>query len=201
MMKRGLRVGLLGSAAVLLSLGGLVQPALAAGDTVKPATTTATAELTAGDGTVALTQTPDIDFGQHAAPNGSAKGAFTAKTVSAPIEVNDPGIGKGWNLQVSNTAFTDATSGAQLQGAQLGLGVGAVKATNADNPSTAPTGQKVTLNGDSQNQTILTAPNKGGLGTWQTTYQPADVTLTVPAGQLAGKYSSTLTWQLGNTVQ
>ncbi|WP_318635800.1 WxL domain-containing protein [Levilactobacillus brevis] len=48
---------------------------------------------------------------------------------------------------------------------------------------------------------IWSAPQNGGLGQWSATYAANTVQLVVPAGQLAGRYTATLTWQLDDTPQ
>jgi len=48
---------------------------------------------------------------------------------------------------------------------------------------------------------IPTAAAKGGLGVWTADYSLGDINLAVPAGQMGGVYTSTLTWQLSDTPQ
>ena len=68
-------------------------------------------------------------------------------------------------------------------------------------PSATPIATISPLEGGSINQLVFAAEAKGGLGVWDATYAPAKVNLTVPAGQLPGDYTSTLTWQLSETPQ
>lgn len=42
----------------------------------------------------------------------------------------------------------------------------------------------------------MAANKNNGLGTWMDKFNASEVKLTVPAGNLAGEYVSTLTWSL-----
>ncbi|MGV7915735.1 WxL domain-containing protein, partial [Mycobacterium kansasii] len=72
---------------------------------------------------------------------------------------------------------------------------------NTSNSSTPPTANQVNVDGSGSDQVIWSAPQNGGLGQWSATYAANTVQLVVPAGQLAGRYTATLTWQLDDTPQ
>jgi len=163
--------------------------------------TTTSAEFdTSPNATISLDTAPNISFGKNVTPNGKTNGSYFAVTADNPVEVSNPGLGSGWNVQLKNTPFTDA-AGDTLGGAQLTLGTPEVAAANTGNPSTAPVATNSPLNGTGTTQIVLAAPAKGGLGIWDSEYSLANINLTVPAGQVSGIYSSTLTWQLSDTPQ
>lgn len=149
---------------------------------------------------ISLDSAPNIGFGSNLTPNGKMNGSYTAMTSSGPLEVSNPGLATGWNVQLKNTPFTDA-AGDSLDGAVLSLGNASVEAANTGNPSAEPMASNQTLSGGGINQVVLNAVAKGGLGIWDADYSPAKISLSVPAGQIAGDYSSTLTWQLSDTPQ
>lgn len=164
-------------------------------------TTTTTAEFdTSSTAAIALDSAPNIGFGANATPNGKIDMTYNATTADNPVEVSNPGLPSGWNVQVKNTPFTDA-GGDTLKGAVLSLGEPDIAAANTGNPSTAPTASAFKLDGTGTNELIYSAVAKGGLGIWDANYGLAEVSLAVPAGQLGGVYTSTMTWQLNDTPQ
>jgi len=66
--------------------------------------------------------------------------------------------------------------------------------TTPDNQSGLPTAAALTVNANAQN--IMTSAVNAGLGTWDDEMNTQNVTLKVPAGNLAGSYQATLTWTL-----
>ncbi|MFC6261393.1 WxL domain-containing protein [Levilactobacillus fujinensis] len=164
-------------------------------------TTTTSAEFdTDPNATISLDSAPNIGFGKNVTPNGKTNGSYTAMTADNSVEVSNPGLASGWNVQLKNTPFTNA-AGDTLGGAQLTLGTPEVAAANTGNPSTAPVGTNSPLNGNGTSQIVLAAAAKGGLGVWNSEYSLGNINLTVPAGQVGGTYTSTLTWQLSDTPQ
>lgn len=106
------------------------------------------------------------------------------------------GNGEGWVLTASATDFKDGDN--VLKGAEMSFKNGQVR-TQADNQSTAPTASDVTLN--SSAQPVFQAGANAGMGTWVDVYEGTaganeNVTLHVPAGNLAGAYDSSITWTL-----
>ncbi|MFD1548536.1 WxL domain-containing protein [Levilactobacillus fuyuanensis] len=164
-------------------------------------TTTTTAEFdTSPNATIALDSAPNIGFGANATPNGKLDMTYNATTADNPVEVSNPGLPSGWNVQVKNTPFTDA-AGDTLKGAVLSLGEPDIAAANTGNPSTAPTASAFKLDGTGTNAVVYNAVAKGGLGIWDANYGLAEISLAVPSGQLGGTYTSTMTWQLNDTPQ
>ncbi|WP_407889099.1 WxL domain-containing protein [Levilactobacillus sp. N40-8-2] len=212
-MTRKLMKAALLSGAAALALGIGAGPAFAAttgtssasasDSSVGPTsqTTQTTAEFdTNPNAAIALDSAPNIGFGANATPNGKIDMTYSATTADNPVEVSNPGLPSGWNVQVKNSPFTD-TAGDTLKGAVLSLGEPDVAAANTGNPSTAPTAAAFKLDGTGTNAVVYSAAAKGGLGIWDANYGLAEVTLAVPAGQLGGTYSSTMTWQLNDTPQ
>ena len=214
-MTRKLMKAALLSGAAALALGVGAVPAFAAttdassssssasSSSVGPTsqTTKSSAEFdTSPNAAIALDSAPNIGFGANATPNGKINMVYSAATADNPVEVSNPGLGSGWNVQVKNTAFTDAT-GDTLKGAVLSLGEPDVSAGNQGNPSTEPSATAFKLDGTGTNALVFDAAAKGGLGIWDAEYGLAEITLAVPAVQMGGIYSSTMTWQLNDTPQ
>lgn len=222
-MTRRFKISLLSSLAVLglgVGLAGALPAAAATTDTsgsgatssstttsgsssaVTTQSTTASAEFdTPAGAAISLDTAPNITFGKNVTPNSKSNGSYEAMTTDNPIEVSNPGLASGWNVQLKNSAFTDST-GDTLSGAVLALSSADVAAANTGNPSAAPiSSSDSSLNGSGTNQIILAAAAKGGLGVWTSEYPLTDINLSVPAGQVGGTYSSTLTWQLSDTPQ
>ncbi|GEO75301.1 hypothetical protein FD30_GL000625 [Levilactobacillus namurensis DSM 19117] len=209
-MKRRLRTILLtGAAALVLGLSGLAVPALADTTTTTSSSSTPTTSqsTTASetftnptDASISLDSAPSIGFAGAITPNTKSNESYTATSADNPVEVSNQGLGSGYNVQVANSAFTNA-AGNTLGGAVLSLGAPEVAAANTGNPSAAPVASAVTLKGDGTNSLLLDAPVNGGLGVFDADLDLADVTLAVPAGQLPGTYTSNLTFTLGDTAQ
>lgn len=226
-MTRRFKISLLSSLAVLglgVGLAGALPVAAATTDTsgsgatsssattgsgpsssssaVTTQSTTASAEFDTPTGAaISLDTAPNITFGKNVTPNSKVNGSYEAMTTDNPIEVSNPGLASGWNVQLKNSTFTD-TTGDTLSGAVLALSSADVAAANTGNPSAAPiSSSDSSLNGSGTNQIILSAAAKGGLGVWTSEYPLTDINLSVPAGQVSGTYSSTLTWQLSDTPQ
>ncbi|QMU08890.1 WxL domain-containing protein [Levilactobacillus suantsaii] len=209
-MKRRVYVTLMRSAAALaLGLSGAGMVAFAdatssssSSSSVQTTTSTqAKSEFdTSADAAVSLTSAPNFGFGANPTPNGKDNVTYPALSADNPVEVSNPGVPGGWNVQVKDSNFV-TSDGSVLGGAVLNLGAPDPEAANTGNPSAAPVANAVSLNGNGTNEVLLTAPAKGGLGVWDSDFSLGDVTLDVPAGQLAGSYSANLTWQLGDTVQ
>ncbi|WP_225893645.1 WxL domain-containing protein [Levilactobacillus wangkuiensis] len=216
MMTRRLKVSLLSSLAILglgIGFAGALPAAAATTDTSSSSDSSSSSSATTMENTttsadftmdpnaaVSLDSAPNISFGSNPAPNGKVNGNYFSTTVDNPLEVSNPGVATGWSVQLKNTPFTD-TAGDTLNGAVLSLGDASVDAANEGNPSATPIATISPLEGGSINQLVFAAEAKGGLGVWDATYAPAKVNLTVPAGQLPGDYTSTLTWQLSETPQ
>ncbi|CAJ1225514.1 cell surface protein [Levilactobacillus zymae] len=206
-MKRTLRVSLFsGIAALLLGLGAAV-PASAATAGTTSATTNAATDFTPTNEPLNLDSAPNFTFAATTVPDTKTNGSYNPSTIDNPVEVSNPGLASGWNVKVANTEFknsdTTATAGdgAVLGGAVLNLSAPTAAAANAGNPSSGPTTSAIKLSGDGTDQLVLSTAANEGLGVWDSSYVPGDVTLDVPAGQEPGSYTSTMTWTLGDTVQ
>ncbi|WP_257150253.1 WxL domain-containing protein, partial [Bacillus cereus] len=65
--------------------------------------------------------------------------------------------------------------------------------TTPGNVSEEPTSKAVELNTDvTATQTIMTAEQNKGMGTWADMFDASEVKITVPGGNYAGEYVSTL---------
>ncbi|MBL3530465.1 WxL domain-containing protein [Companilactobacillus zhachilii] len=199
-MKQILKNSLLVGAAFLglgsLGLGGYVAKAAT---TPTSSTTPATASATLTPGTITIKSAPSISFGTVDSSADDTSYASTA--FSNSLQVANPGEPTGWTVSLSDTPFTDGTTGgATLKGASLSLDdsdATPVKADDADNVSTAP---KFTSSAtiSSAPVTILDAAAGEGVGSFTTSYNGGDATLKVPAGNIGGSYTSQLSWTLTN---
>lgn len=137
--------------------------------------------------------------------SGTAQTANLKATGMRNVQVTDArGTGKGWQLQVKQSPLTEDTGETQktLTGAAITLKNGQVTAGQSNVSTQAPTlnGTSLTLNENFQPMT--TAQESAGLGTWLMKYNnenTTDIQLTVPAGNLAGSYTGTVTWQLSDS--
>ena len=115
------------------------------------------------------------------------------------MDIADAGTGTGYTVTVEASPFT-ATVGAELKDAQLSLDnkeTDPIKADDVDNVSTPPT-LVAKLSLSSSPVTVVSAAAGKGVGAYTGTYGSTDASLKVPAGNIGGSYSSTLTWTLGN---
>lgn len=222
MMKKN-KLAVLGLSAVLgLNLGITSVLADESGDTgTKSATSKSNITLTAsGDdsdpvapivpddpsnptgqtGPLTIDNASTLNFGTQEI--SSKEEVYTTTTVNPNVQVSDHrGTGAGWTLQVSLSKFTTSAN-KELKGAVLTLPAGEMKTTD-DNVSAPATASVVTLNADgtATNATVMSAAANQGMGTWADSFDQSGVKLTVPAGNLAGAYSSTLTWSLVDAPQ
>jgi len=176
----------------------LALPTVSAADVGQKTATSATVAA-ATDALPTLDTVPNLDFGENSTPN-TQSGRYSATTVDQPLQVTNPGLTSGWAVQLKSAGFTDQL-GDTLRGAVLSLGAPAIMSLNTSNSSTPPTANQVNVDGSGSDQVIWSAPQNGGLGQWSATYAANTVQLVVPAGQLAGRYTATLTWQLDDTPQ
>ncbi|MFC6202640.1 WxL domain-containing protein [Lactiplantibacillus nangangensis] len=154
-------------------------------------TTTATVGLEQDPSAqLALTKAPTIEFGSEKI--GAGELHLKATSVDDDITVENPGLADGWQVTVAGTQFTSSSS-KTLTGAELKFAEGTVAAVG-ENSSEAPASSAVTVAGD--DSTIFSASQNAGLGTWGNKHELSDVTLDIPAGNVAGTYTSTLTWTL-----
>ncbi|CAM4198319.1 WxL domain-containing protein [Listeria booriae] len=150
---------------------------------------------TGNTGALTIDFLSNIDFGTQKVSGQSEK--YYAENKNPYIQVTDKrGTGAGWTLTATATDFKDGSK--TLKGAEMSLTDGEVR-TQSDNQSAAPTTSDVTLNGSSQ--AVLSAEANAGMGTWLDVYPGTqgnneNVVLYVPAGNLAGDYSSAITWTL-----
>lgn len=160
-------------------------------------TTTAKVSLTQDpDAKLALTKAPTIEF--ESSKIGADALHLKATSVDDDITVENPGLANGWQVSVASSSFTSSSS-TTLTGAELKFAAGTVYADDG-NPSTAPKSSAVTLGGKDNptgtSSLIFDAVQGAGLGTWYNKHALSDVTLDIPAGNVAGDYSSDLTWTL-----
>ena len=130
---------------------------------------------------------------------------YTTSTQNPNVQVTDVrGSGAGWTLQVSTTPFVDQTDSSKiLKGAVVTLPIGTAKTTEG-NVSNAPELRELKLGTDSEQtepDVLMTAQANSGMGTWVDEFDPNEVTISVPSGNLAGDYVSTLTWSLVDAPQ
>ncbi len=197
-MKRILKSSLLISAALLgvSSVGGVVA---SAATTVPPLTSTASADITPG--TITLDSVPGVSFGSTTAglPSNASDFTYTSTAIASDLHVSDPGNASGYSVTVADTPFTSSsTTSSTLKGAALSFtDAAAITADSKNNVSTAPTFTG-SLPISATPAEVLNAPVGEGVGAYTAAYGATDASLFVPAGNIGGSYSSTLTWTLSN---
>ena len=206
-MKKLLKNSLLIGAAILgigsVGAGGIVTKA--ATTTPAPETSTSTADLTPGTitldsvpgGSTSTTTPGGIDFGTVASSASDA--TYKSTSISSDLHVTNPGEPTGWSVSVADSAFSNATGGS-LKGAVLSLADSkspALTADATDNVSALPTFNP-TIALSTAPATVVDAAAGDGVGAYTATYNTGDASLMVPAGNVGGSYSSTLTWTLSN---
>ncbi|KRM26682.1 coaggregation promoting factor [Schleiferilactobacillus harbinensis DSM 16991] len=196
-MKKLVRNSMLVGAAVLGigSLGTVAQAATTPASPVPSTSSTATADITPGK--ITLSSAPSFQFGTVAASANDI--SYTSTSTSGTLDIADAGTGTGYTVTVAASPFT-ATGGAALKNAQLSLDnkeTDPIKADDADNVSTPPT-LVAKLSLSSSPVTVVSAAAGSGVGAYTGTYGSTDASLKVPAGNIGGSYSSTLTWTLAN---
>lgn len=138
----------------------------------------------------------NLDFGSFKlTPEATTVTANEDNKVNPTAQVTDKrGTGAGWTLDVAISDFTSKDSHI-LKGAELSVPKGELKTNNMDQ-TLAPNTFALVLNKDPQ--TIMSADKDKGLGTWADSYDKKETTLSIPAGNYAGQYGSTMTWTLSN---
>ncbi|WP_436644922.1 WxL domain-containing protein [Latilactobacillus sakei] len=196
-MKKLVRNSMLVGAVVLGigSLGTVAQAATTPASPVPSTSSTTTADITPGK--ITLSSAPSFQFGTVAASANDI--SYTSTSTSGILNIADAGTGTGYTVTVEASPFT-ATGGAELKNAQLLLDnkeTDPIKADDVDNVSTPPT-LVAKLSLSSSPVTVVSAAAGKGVGAYTGTYGSTDASLKVPAGNIGGSYSSTLTWTLGN---
>ncbi|RAP73687.1 WxL domain-containing protein [Paenibacillus montanisoli] len=144
-------------------------------------------------GALTIDNITSLEFGSWQVSNTTLT---VASTISNPnTQVTDVrGTGAGWKLQVASSTF--ASGGNTLKGASIYLPAGTAQ-TISGNTSTAPVLNAVTLDTTAGTAVDLMSAEAGsGMGTWADLMDPTQIKLTIPAGNLAGNYTATLTWTL-----
>lgn len=152
-------------------------------------------------GPLTIDNVTPLEFGEHELNGGKVE--YTTTSTSPNVQVTDNrGEGQGWTLQVTSTSFKDINDDTKiLKGAVVSLPEGTMKTTSG-NVSGQPTPKAVALDTDSPTtQTIMTAEQHKGMGTWADSFAQDQVKITVPGGNYAGEYVSTLTWTLLDAPQ
>lgn len=151
---------------------------------------------TGNTGALTIDNVSPLLFGEHKIDGGKAE--FTTETVAPNVQVSDRrGEGQGWTLQVRMSEFADKTEATKiLKGAEITLPAGTVGKSEG-NIALSPESNGVVIAGSQESaQTIFSAKEKTGLGTWTNEFDAEQVTLMVPAGNLKGDYQATMTWSL-----
>lgn len=163
-------------------------------------TTLEASDTTAGDKGVVLKSAPDINFGTIKLDGGAVNSTAADTSVTDTLTVVNAGHKDGWNVQVQNTAMTSGSD--TLTGATITLPTVTPSNGVVGDTSVGAT-TKVELPGaGSQGATnVMTAPAKGGVGTWNADYSSTKPTLSVPANSVEGEYTSSLTWSLVDSVK
>ncbi|WP_164509984.1 WxL domain-containing protein [Lacticaseibacillus porcinae] len=176
--------------------------ALATPHTVHADTTTqATVEFSMPENAaVSIKAMPNLDFGTKQITTSGAD--YTADSVSAPVEVTNPGFQEGWTLNVEASNFATADQSRSIKGAELTFAHTDVNPTDDTNISAKPTTEQAgtTIQAGAAGATLISADKGAGIGTYQANYTPSSVSLHVPAGNVAADYSANLNWTMTNSL-
>lgn len=156
-------------------------------------TSSSNASITFEAGDLLFVGAPVISFGSHTI--GVDVENFTANSVTPVLEVSDArGSGIGWNVTVALSSFQSDESNS-LAGAVLTMENASV---NSSGTGTAPSAQAtITLPSNDTTTSVVNAASGTGLGVWDISWLPADVSLDIPiASQSVGSHQATLTWTL-----
>ncbi|WP_127848400.1 WxL domain-containing protein [Lacticaseibacillus hulanensis] len=168
-------------------------------ETQADTTTQASVTLTMpADSKIAIISMPNIDFGSTEVST-SAKNV-QAKSIDAPLSVDNPGFATGWAVDVQAGEFTDSSKNVNLHGAQIKFTGANVKPQVASNVSVAPVAQSVTVASGADAQTLLNADKGTGVGAFDANFGSDNVSLDIPSGNVEGSYSANLTWTLTDSV-
>lgn len=189
-------------------VAGFALPAITANADTAASTSSSTtakvtldpADTTTGAGGIELTSVPNIDFSNHKLDGTNLD---LSGTTDKQVQVVNPGIASGWHIQVSNSPMQNA-DGATLMASTMTLtgGDANISTENKDGNgaqdlSGKPTFNNLSLNTEkSDNIDVASAAAGEGLGTWDMAYTNAK--MAVNARNVAGAYTSTLTWTLTN---
>lgn len=163
--------------------------------------TTSTASVTftlPEDSKIAIKSIPNIDFGSDTV-NTSGQ-TMQAQTIDAPVIVDNPGFGDGWAVAVNASQFTDDNKSVNLNGAAITFTNGTVAATTDTNVSAKPEVQQITVEAGADAKILLNAKSGAGVGEYSATFANSEVSLDIPAGNVAANYTSALTWTLTDAV-
>ncbi|BDZ31930.1 WxL domain-containing protein [Lactiplantibacillus sp. WILCCON 0030] len=188
-------LGLLLSATLL---GGTAVTANAA-DTADTTTSNSTGDVTFTGGDLTLDASEaGLDFGTHQITAGSDTFANTAKTTVSVADLR--GTGDGWNLTVVQGGQFRNADGKALTGAVITLS-GSLTSDSTNRPTFPNSDPGVDLNADAgDNHALMTAAGDQGLGTSSMNYVASKLTIPASAARYVGSaYTTTLTWNLGNT--
>lgn len=191
---------------IITAAFAIVATAVVSSQTVQAAsdtgiTTNGSITLTAGSA-ITLDTAPNLDFGSQ--PISTTKATYTTSG-STPIQVTNPGFASGWHVSVSSSKFMNGDT--ELKGAELILNNTTTSAADQTNLSGKAVGladeaidaDKATIVPGGAALSVLNAAAGDGVGVWNSSWDK--VSLDVPAGNVAGDYSATLTWSLDNAPE
>lgn len=148
---------------------------------------------TGNDGPLRVDFVTPLNFGERQLTGG--REIFSAENTHPNVQVSDfRATGTGWSLHVSTNGFEDEATDTALRGAELIFVEGSLETDTNGVPD--PLTHTATIYANSGSVPVMTAPAGHGMGTWA--HRFADVTLEIPAGNLAGDYEATLFWTLVN---
>lgn len=184
---------------IITAAFAIVATAVVSSQTVQAAsdtgiTTNGTITLSPG-GAITLDKAPYLDFGTK--PISTTATTYSTSG-SAPIQVTNPGFASGWSVSVAATAFT--TGKYDLKGAELKVNALTITPDDPDNKSEYPNSVKSTIEPGGDSVKVLSADaatadaDAAGVGVWNDSWDK--VTLSVPAGNVAGDYKASLNWTL-----
>jgi hypothetical protein len=144
-----------------------------------------------------LNSAPSYDFGPQKI-DASGEETYDATTTTGNLSVTNPGLATGWSVSVAAGTFV-GDNGVNLKGATIQLDAGKASGV-VELPSTSAA--KLSAADGTASQPVISADKNAAGDAYQgvgTTIDDITAHLTVPAGNVAGTYTSQLTWTLDDT--
>ncbi|MDT1957106.1 WxL domain-containing protein [Carnobacterium divergens] len=165
-------------------------------DPTKPIEPSEPGGETGNKGPLTIDNVTPLEFSEHKLEGSTQEYTTTSKNPNVQITDNR-GEGQGWTLQVTSSEFVDTKEETKvLKGAVVTLPTGQIKTTEG-NVSPAPTAREVSLDtNQGTSETLITAAEKMGMGTWVDLFDANQVKVSVPGGNFAGEYTASLNWTL-----
>lgn len=184
----------LGMASVIL----LSASNIAFADTTSTASFTLKASEGGESGAATIDEISAIEFGEKTLSDKEE--TYTAINPLLMKVSDTRGTGEGWALNAKITKFVkENDTSVELRGSVLTIAQGEVTSPSGSASEKPTAAKNVVLN--DEEHTLFAGRRDQGLGTWLNTVSASGVTLKVPNGNKAGKYTATISYVLAAAPQ